>query len=360
MIALPEMRGHVFRGPLLVLLVGSCFIVGSRLLPMDDFLSPATDPQSLPLADTAETIAENAPVAVPEEDVAVISEEQRPGDSDGPAVIDETAAGLDSPIPADAAAEAARLAEQEAQRMAEADARRQVESQRKREAEAVQRRLAEVERQAEQEAQQKREAEETARRERQIAAAREAERAARRQREAEAAAAAREAELAEQQRLAAEAAEKSKLRAFVEADVDDRAGLGDFTSTGYSAKLKAELILVAQETLGADAVATGGDNMAFRKLIRLGRNGLEQLCEQAGSTRVLLADVVIESAGFSVVDSAYWPQLQMAAIDCDAGSIRRGRKQRLEPHRLDRFGFQQSFSERSREFISSQGYFLGQ
>jgi len=65
--------------------------------------------------------------------------------------------------------------------------------------------------------------------------------------------------------------------------------------------------------------------------------GLEQRCQQAISTRLLLADVVIEAAGFSVDNSAYRPRLQMVAVNRENGSIQRGRKQRLEPHRLHRF-----------------------
>jgi flagellar biosynthesis GTPase FlhF len=281
---------------------------------------------------------------------------QRPTDTDALAAIDDATPALGSPILVDPAAEAVGLAEQEAQRTAEADARRELELQRQRDAEAAERRLAEVARQAEQEAQRKREAEEAARREREIAEAKEAERATRRQREAEAAAlAAREAE---QRRLATAAAARPNLRVFVEADVDDRAGLGGFTPSTYGNRLKAELGLAAQEALGAAAVATGDDNLPFRQLLRQGRDGLDQICRQAGSARVLLADVTIEAAGFSAIDSAYWPQLQIVAANCDNGRVQRSRKQRLEPHRLDRFGFQQNFAERAREFISSQGYFL--
>ena len=249
----------------------------------------------------------------------------------------------------DAGAGPAGLAGQEEQQKADAEAQRQAELQRQHEEAAAERRRAEAELQ--------RQAEQAARREREAAAAREAERAARRQREAEVAAA-REAELAEQRRRTAEATAKPGLRVFVEADVDDRAGLGRFSRASYASELKQELGAVASELLGAAALATGDDNLPFRELLRQGRDGVDQLCRQAGSARVLLADVTIEAAGFSSVDSAYWPHLQIVAANCESGLTQRSRRQRLEPHRLDRFGFQRHFAEVAREFISSQEYFL--
>ncbi|MCB1772927.1 MAG: hypothetical protein KDI88_04875 [Gammaproteobacteria bacterium] len=343
---MPDMNGHVFRGPLLVLLLGSLIIVGSRLLPIEELLRSAPVLPALPTIGAAPetgtaTATLKGPAVQPPPDT--VRSDTNGMDAGGPA------APMTFPkAPDDAAEKAARLAEQ--------GALQQAEMQRQREAEAEQRRQAEQQRQAELEAQQRREAELAARREREAAVAREAERAARRQREAEAAAAAaRAAEAEEQRRLAAA---KPQLRVFVEADVDERAGLGGFTTAAYGKRLKIELGLAVQEILGPAAVVTDDENLAFRELVRQGRDGLDRVCSQAGSARVLLADVTIEAAGFSAVDSAYWPQLRMIALNCENGLTQRTPKQRLEPHRLDRFGFQRNFSERAREFISSQGYFL--
>jgi len=115
---------------------------------------------------------------------------------------------------------------------------------------------------------------------------------------------------------------------------------------------------VAEDYLGREAVQSEDPNMMFRDNLAEGREGLEQICKPAQAHRVLLADVEIAAAGFSGVDSAYWPEVSYIAIDCGDGRVHKSPKKRLEPHRLDTFEFQQQFSRRSQEFIASQGYFL--
>jgi len=148
------------------------------------------------------------------------------------------------------------------------------------------------------------------------------------------------------------------LRLFVQADVHERAGLGDLSADRYAELLKVELTAVAGDYLGREAVQDEDANMMFRDYLAEGREGLEQICKLAGAQRVLLADVEIAAAGFSSVDSAYWPEVSYIAINCGDGRVHKSSKKRLEPHRLDTFEFQQQFSRRAQEFIASQAYFL--
>ena len=148
------------------------------------------------------------------------------------------------------------------------------------------------------------------------------------------------------------------LRVFVQADVHERAGLGDLSADRYAELLKAEITAVAGDYLGREAVQSEDTNMMFRDYLAEGREGLEQICKLAQAHRVLLADVEIAAAGFSNVDSAYWPEVSYIAINCSDGRVHKSPKKRLEPHRLDTFEFQQQFSRRAQEFIASQGYFL--
>ncbi len=151
---------------------------------------------------------------------------------------------------------------------------------------------------------------------------------------------------------------KPNLRVLVEADVHDRAGLAAFTPASYAARLRDELEQVAARQLGPDAVTLGGSNLPFRSHIEAGRGGVESLCEQAGSQRLLLADLRIPSAGFSTVDSAYWPEVAFVAINCADGRVHRRPKKRIEPTQQDRFEFQYQFAKISGNFVASQGYFL--
>lgn len=148
------------------------------------------------------------------------------------------------------------------------------------------------------------------------------------------------------------------LRVFAQADVNDRAGLGNLTAGRYSALLKKELAAVATDYLGSGAVQSGDPNRTFRDQLAAGREGRDRLCREAGARRLLLADVVINAAGFSTVDSAYWPEVKFTAINCNDGRFHKSPKKRLEPSNMDTFGFQQQFNQHSQDFIARQGYFL--
>lgn len=148
------------------------------------------------------------------------------------------------------------------------------------------------------------------------------------------------------------------LRIFVEADAHERAGLGNLTPTEYARLLRGELLAIAADYLGPDAVARDDSNLAFRADLADGRSGIDRLCAKAQTPRVLLADVTVESAGFSSLPSAYWPDVTFTAISCADGRVHKSQAQRLEPQRTDRFEYQQLFARRSQDFIASQGYFL--
>lgn len=148
------------------------------------------------------------------------------------------------------------------------------------------------------------------------------------------------------------------LRVLVEADVGERSGLGKFTAESYATLLKGELETVSSEFLGAAAVQRGAPNLAFRDQLADGRPGIDRLCGQVQNQRVLLADVSIPSGGFSSVASAYWPEVRFTAINCGDGRLHKSSSKRLEPQRADRFEYQKDFSQRAHDFVASQGYFL--
>ncbi len=151
---------------------------------------------------------------------------------------------------------------------------------------------------------------------------------------------------------------KPNLRVLVEAEVDDRAGLGAYTPAQYALLLKQALEQVAVANLGKHAVETGDANAAFRERLKDGNGGMTALCDQVDAQRLLLADVRIPSAGFSTIDSAYWPEVSFIAINCADGRKHRRPYKRLEPSHQDRFAFQHQFMEYAQGFIVSQGYFL--
>ena len=151
---------------------------------------------------------------------------------------------------------------------------------------------------------------------------------------------------------------KPNLRVLVEAEVDDRAGLGAYTPAKYAQLLKNELERVAVANLGENAVETGDVNLAFRERLGESNDGMTALCDQADAQRLLLADLRIPSAGFSTIDSAYWPEVSFVAINCADGRKHHRPHKRLEPSRQDRFAFQHQFMEYAQGFIVSQGYFL--
>jgi hypothetical protein len=149
------------------------------------------------------------------------------------------------------------------------------------------------------------------------------------------------------------------LKVFVEADVHERAGLSAYSADSYAGVLRRELERVVASHLGGDALQAGGDNLGFREAFAEDpQRAPAEVCEGAGSRRVLLADLTIPSAGFSAVDSAYWPEVAFRAISCGDGRQHRRPKARLEPHRQDGFPFQHHFAERAEGFVASQAYFL--
>ena len=148
------------------------------------------------------------------------------------------------------------------------------------------------------------------------------------------------------------------LRILVEAETHDRAGTDRYSPNEYAAMLRNELIGIAGGYLGDGHVSSADANLAFRDDLGDGRAGVDRLCARAGSERLLLADLSVPSAGFSTVDSAYWPEVVFTAINCRDGRLHKSQKIRLEPSRLDRFEYQQGFAARSQRFVASQAYFL--
>ena len=149
-----------------------------------------------------------------------------------------------------------------------------------------------------------------------------------------------------------------ELRILVEAETDHRADTGKYTPAVYAGMLRDELRTVVRDYLGAASVADDVGNAAFGDDLADGRAGVEHLCERAGARRLLLADVEVPSAGFSSIASAYWPEVVFTAINCADGRLHKSTRQRLEPHRLDRFEYQYQFARRAEQFVASQGYFL--
>ena len=148
------------------------------------------------------------------------------------------------------------------------------------------------------------------------------------------------------------------LRILVEAETHHRAGTDRYTAGEYAAMLRNELIDIAAGHLGQQHVRSADANLAFRDDLRDGRAGIDRLCGRADAERLLLADLSVPSGGFSAIDSAYWPEVKLIAINCRDGRLHKSQKGRLEPSRLDRFEYQHGFAERSQRFVASQAYFL--
>jgi hypothetical protein len=388
----------VFKGPLLVLLLGSALIVAGHLVPIDRVWHAVTL-LSTPVLTESEPprVAEHGQTSqadVTGQRAADEPERQQREDEAAAKQADEAAARAEAAQraaeeqarrrEAEAEAEAKRAAEEAArQREAEAAARRALEEQeRQREAEAAAKRAVEEAARAEAahaaaaEAEKERAAEEAARTEsaRRAAEAEAAERraaeqaardeAARRaaaeaERRRQAEAAARKAELEAEREREAAAAARARLRILVTADVHDRAGLGRYSAADYARLAQREVIAIARSVLGDDAVADAADAIGFRDRLRTGRAGLEAICADVDSARVLMVDSSIQAAGFSTVDSAYWPEVVFTAVNCDDLRAVSSEKNRLEPHRLDRFEFQHQLAAAARNFVSRHAWFLG-
>ncbi|MDJ0738764.1 MAG: hypothetical protein QNJ91_03545 [Gammaproteobacteria bacterium] len=148
------------------------------------------------------------------------------------------------------------------------------------------------------------------------------------------------------------------LRLLVEADNHALAGLDKYTPDEYAELLRAELAASVGGLLGDADAPRDAANLGFRDALNEGRPGVERLCRQAGSERLLLADVTVPSAGFSTIESAYWPEVVFTAINCRDGRLHKTLKKRLEPRNRDRFEYQSGFSEAAQRFVASQAYFL--
>jgi hypothetical protein len=99
-------------------------------------------------------------------------------------------------------------------------------------------------------------------------------------------------------------------------------------------------------------------NQSFRAELVQGSEGIMAPCREPLTHRLLLADLTVPSAGFSTIESAYWPEVELLAINCEGIRLYKRPRQRLEPHRLDSYPYQKGFAEKSQQFVSSQAYFL--
>jgi hypothetical protein len=99
-------------------------------------------------------------------------------------------------------------------------------------------------------------------------------------------------------------------------------------------------------------------NQSFRAELVHGSEGIIARRREPSPHGLLVADLRVPSADFSTIESAYWPEGELLAVNCEGCRLDKRPRQRLELHRLDSYPHQQGFAGKSQQFVSSQAYFL--
>jgi hypothetical protein len=149
---------------------------------------------------------------------------------------------------------------------------------------------------------------------------------------------------------ALEAAAAPRLAVFTEALEYEQE-----TAETYRAKLHSEMRTVIGDVL-ADGVDLQPDNGRFRPMPPI--NALIGLCKRTQAQHLLLADLAPVTVFNFGVESANWPEMRYAAVDCSSGRATRSDIMRMEPIRGDQYPFQQSIARTAREFIRDNRHLL--
>lgn len=142
------------------------------------------------------------------------------------------------------------------------------------------------------------------------------------------------------------------LWVMVDAEVAERAGITGMSREEYSQALRQRLAQLAEDRFGAAHVSREGGQGQIK-----GRE-FKAACSMTKAPRVLLATVRIPPMDFSSIESAFWPNLELAAVNCKDGRMHSSGAKRLSPQRQDEVFFERDFIANAERFIASQAYFL--
>jgi hypothetical protein len=126
------------------------------------------------------------------------------------------------------------------------------------------------------------------------------------------------------------------------------------TGGSLRAKMQQALRKLLTGVLGEEVVIDHA-NAEFRQTMRQG--AIEQLCKRTRMDRLLLADLTPVDL-VSATESADWPEMRYAAVDCVSGRLSRSDWIRMEPVVGDVFPMQQSMLKTARRFVHEHRYML--
>ena len=144
------------------------------------------------------------------------------------------------------------------------------------------------------------------------------------------------------------------LWVLVDADVAARAGMTGMTAQAYSRALAERLVRLASERFGEAYVTAGGAQ------VKLEGSDYLQACRHSPAGRVLLATVRVpqDLLFIKMNENDFWPDLVLAAVDCEDGRVKKMRPERLLPRNSDAVFFEQDFLEHAERFINHWAHFL--
>jgi len=145
---------------------------------------------------------------------------------------------------------------------------------------------------------------------------------------------------------------KAGLWVVVDADVAEYAGMTGMSKQDYSQALRERLAGIAFERFGKNHVTVEGvpPQVQGKKYKRV--------CEHSPAARVLLATVRVPPFDFSPIESGFWPDLVLAAVNCGDGRVHHSMSKRLTPQHDDKVFFEQDFLAEAQRFVAAQAYFL--
>lgn len=142
------------------------------------------------------------------------------------------------------------------------------------------------------------------------------------------------------------------LWVMVDADVAEYAGMTGMSKQDYSLALRERLANIAAERFGQNHVTVQGAQFEVE-----GKK-YKRVCEHSPAARVLLATVRVPPFDFSPIESGFWPDLVLAAVNCGDGRVHHSMSKRLTPQHDDKVFFEQDFLAEAQRFVAAQAYFL--
>ena len=142
------------------------------------------------------------------------------------------------------------------------------------------------------------------------------------------------------------------LWVVVDAEVAERAGMRGITAQEYSQALRERLAKAASQRFGSERVTIAGKQPQVRG------SDYAQVCADSPADKVLLATLRVPPWGVSTIESAFWPDLVMAGVDCRDGQVQPSESKRLTPGFNDSVFFENDFLRAAKSFIIGQSYFF--